>query len=393
MINNKKSILVFGGSDYQLSIIKKCKNMNLYTVVIDPNPNAVAQSEADAFEVIGGQDFEGTCNVVEKYKIAAVITAATDKPLVMMAQVAKKYNLIFFSEETAKLSTDKFLMKQHFQKHNFPCAKGKIIIDVPTDMIYPIIIKPVDNSGSRGVVFCKNKEEAKKFIEESKQYTRKNYLVAEEFIDGTEYSIESLCFNGEHKIIQITEKIVTPLPYFIEMGHVQPGKLDSKTYEKLERLLNQVVKAFGFYNCGCHNEVKIKDGEITLVEVSPRIGGDFISSTLVEASTGIDMEKALIQIVLGVKPDFKSENPAASGIFFFKFEKGIFNGIKDFEQIMSIPEVLFYKLTLKEGDLIPDIKTGVDRYGYFILKTDNREQLLRLKDNINNQINNNIILS
>lgn len=216
MINNKKSILVFGGSDYQLSLIKQCKKMNLYTVVIDPNPEAEAQTEADAFEIVGGQDFEKTCEIIEKYSIDAVITAATDKPLVMMARVAKKYDLNFYSEETATLSTDKYLMKQKFQEHNFPCAKGKIIEDVPTDMNYPIVIKPVDNSGSRGVVFCDNEREAKAVIEESKKYTRKNYLVAEEFIGGKEYSIESLCYNGKSKILQVTEKIVTPLPYFKE---------------------------------------------------------------------------------------------------------------------------------------------------------------------------------
>lgn len=387
MINGKKSILVFGGSDYQLSLVKECKKMGLFTVVIDPNPNAEAQTYADAFEAVGGQDFDGTCKVCEKYSIDAVITAATDKPLVMMAQIAKKYNLNFFSEEVATLSTDKFLMKKRFQEFDFPCAKGKIIEDVPEDMNFPIVIKPTDNSGSRGVIFCKDKEECKTVIEEAKQYTRKPYLVAEEVVEGTEYSIESLHFNGESKILQITEKVVTPLPYFIELAHIQPAIIEPETRKELEELLGKVVKAFGFDNCGAHNEVKIKDGKITLIEVSPRIGGDFISSVLVKASTGINMEKALIQIVLGEEPDFSTTNPAASGIFFFDFKEGKLNSISDFGDIFNRPEVLSYKFDLKEGDTIPKIRTGVDRYGYFILKTESREKLLELRDELLSKIN------
>ena len=206
MKKNKKSILVFGGSNFQLSLIKECLNKNLYTVVIDPNPKAIARLYADAFEVVDGQDFEGTCKVVEKHKTDAIVTAATDKPLVMMAQVAKKYKFNFFSEETAKLCTDKFLMKKKFAELGFPFAKGNVIKTANDEINFPIVIKPTDNSGSRGVVLCKNKNDLENIFKESIQYTQKPYLLAEEFIDGKEYSVESLHFNGKSKIVQITEK-------------------------------------------------------------------------------------------------------------------------------------------------------------------------------------------
>lgn len=386
MKKNKKSILVFGGSNFQLSLIKECLNKNLYTVVIDPNPKAIARLYADAFEVVDGQDFEGTCKVVEKHKTDAIVTAATDKPLVMMAQVAKKYKFNFFSEETAKLCTDKFLMKKKFAELGFPFAKGNVIKTANDEINFPIVIKPTDNSGSRGVVLCKNKNDLENIFKESIQYTRKPYLLAEEFIDGKEYSIESLHFNGKSKIIQITEKTVSSLPYFVELGHVQPAVLDKEVYKKLEALLGKVTKAFGFENCGSHNEVKIKDGKITFIEISPRLGGDFISSKLVKASTGINMEKALLQIALGEKPNLSNSKDSVSGIFFFCFEPGIISKINDVKQILNIPEVIDYSFNLKVGDKISKITSSIDRYGYFILKTDNRDSLFDLKENILNQI-------
>lgn len=382
MLNNKKSILVFGGSDYQLSIIKKCKILGLFTVVIDPNPEAEAQSYANAFEVVGGQDFEKTCGVIEKYNINAIITAATDKPLVMMARVAKKYDLNFYSEETAMLATNKFLMKERFIENNMPCAQGILIESVPADIKFPIVIKPIDNSGSRGVIYCDNKLKAEQVLEEVKAHTRQSKVMAEEVIEGIEYSIESLHYNGKTKIIQITEKIVTPLPYFIELGHIQPGELSSKIYTKLENLMSEVSNVFGFDNCGSHNEVKIQGDKITLIEVSPRIGGDFISSLLVESSTGISIEKALIEILLGQDPNIPPSTNQASGIFFFHFKQGILKSINNIEEILNLPEVVYYKFDLKPGDEIPRIKLGTDRYGYVILKTENREKLLNLKHEI-----------
>ena len=379
---SKGNILVFGGSNYQLSLIKKCKKIGLFTVVIDPNPKAEALSYVDAFEVVSGQDFEETCHVVEKYDITAIITAATDKPLVMMSRVAQKYNLSFYSKETAILATNKFLMKEKFIENNIPCAQGRLIESIPEDMNFPIIVKPIDNSGSRGVIFCDDRAKAEKVLEEAKVHTTQSKLMAEEVVEGTEYSIESLHYNGRTKIIQITEKIVTPLPYFVELGHIQPGEISNEIYTKLENLMSEVSTVFGFDNCGSHNEVKIQGDKITLIEVSPRIGGDFISSLLVESSTGISMEKALIEISLGQEPNIPAPTNQASGIFFFHFKEGRLKSINNIEEILNRPEVINYKFELKLGDKTPKIKQVSDRYGYFILKADDRKKLLNLKQEI-----------
>ena len=124
---DKKSVLIFGVGELQKSIIERAKLMGLFVVGIDPCADAVCKDSVDAFEVVGGQDYEGTLAVAKKYNISAVVTAATDKPLVMMARVAKELGLRFYSEETAVWSTDKFQMKQRFIEGGIPCAKGRLI--------------------------------------------------------------------------------------------------------------------------------------------------------------------------------------------------------------------------------------------------------------------------
>ena len=124
---DKKTILVFGVGELQISIIRRAKLMGLFTVGIDPCEEAFAREECDAFEVVGGQDYEGTLSVARRYGVSAIVTAATDKPLVMMARIAKSLNLPFYSIETAEWSTDKFQMKSRFLSGGVPCAKGCLI--------------------------------------------------------------------------------------------------------------------------------------------------------------------------------------------------------------------------------------------------------------------------
>lgn len=132
----------------------------LYTVGIDPSQDASCKDMVEAFEIVGGQDFEKTIEVADRYKVRGIITAATDKPLVMMARVAEKLRLPFFRIETAECSTDKLLMKQKFQEAGIPCANGFLLHSMEEltnlNVDYPVIVKPRDNSGSRGVIYCTN---------------------------------------------------------------------------------------------------------------------------------------------------------------------------------------------------------------------------------------------
>jgi carbamoyl-phosphate synthase large subunit len=388
MINGAKSILVFGGSDYQLSLINECKAMGLYTVVIDPNSEAIGKHFADAFEIVDGQDFLSTCKVVEKYKIDGIVTAATDKPLVMMAKIAEKYKFNFISLETAILSTDKYLMKKVFNQNNIPCAKGELIEKVEDLSNFPIIIKPRDASGSRGVFYCLNKEDAKNFFTQVKKYTLKNSILAENYLKGKEYSIEAIHFDNISKVVQITEKFVTELPYNVEIGHIQPAGLDDEIVKKIENLTSFVAKSFNFLNCVSHNEIKINDkGEIFFIEVSPRLGGDFISSTLVEISTGLSMERVLIDISLNNPFKIKELKNNSCGVFYFNLKPGILKKHSNLKKTFSKPCVVDWKFNLNIGDKIPVITNSLDRYGYFIIKEKTREELLYVKNEILKELN------
>ena len=376
---DKKSILVFGVGELQKSIIGRAHKKGLLVVGIDPCADAFCKDDVDAFEIVGGQDFEGTIAVAKKYSVSAVITAATDKPLVMMARVAKELNLPFYSVETATWSTDKYQMKQRFIEGGVPCAKGKLVKSAQetADFVFPVIVKPRDNSGSRGVKLCRTKEELQSCIDEALEYSHLDSVLVEEFIEGQEYSIESLHYDGKTEVIQFTEKRTTEFPYNVELGHKQPANLTETQRNAIREVISKIANALNFENCPSHTELKINERGIFVIETSPRLGGDYITSTLVPLSTGINIEDRLLNIALGESVDTKTgrvEN--ASGVCFFSLPEGRVTGIdKDIDEVSSWDGVVDFNLKLKIGDCVNKITSSLNRYGQFIIKAENRDKV------------------
>ncbi len=376
------SILIFGVGELQRSIIRRAKLKGLFTIGIDPCADAVCKDEVDAFEIVGGQDFEGTCAVVEKYGVKAIVTAATDKPLVMMARVAEKYGFPFYSIETAQWSTDKYQMKQHFLEGGVPCARGRLIakMEEADDLYYPLIVKPRDNSGSRGVKLCRNKEELQEAMQEALQYSHLDTVLVEEYIEGQEYSIEGLHYDGKSEVIQFTEKTTTEFPYNVELAHKQPANLTENQKNDIRELVSKIAKCMHFENCPSHTELKINERGFFIIETSPRLGGDYITSTLVPLSTGINMEDQLLYIALGEKVDTQTGwVEKASGVCFFCLTEGVVKKIDpQISDVATWSGVHSFELKLKDGDEVHPITSSLNRYGEFIVEAKNREELNRM---------------
>lgn len=386
---DKKAILIFGVGELQKSIINRAKLMGLYTIGIDPCEDAVCKNEVDAFEVVGGQDYEGTLAVARKYNIAAVVTAATDKPLVMMARIAKELGLRFYSEETAIWSTDKYQMKQRFVEGGIPCARGRIIksAEEAKDLEFPLILKPRDNSGSRGVILCRNIKELSTAMNETLQHTRLDSVLVEEFIEGAEYSIESLHYNGKSEVIQFTEKRTTPFPYNVELGHIQPASISEEHKKEICAIITKIGIALKFENCPSHTELKINERGIYVIETSPRLGGDYITSTLTPLSTGINMEDQLLHIALNKEVDCTPIYSHYSGVHFFSFDtNSTITAIPDSVLVFGWPYVVDYSFKLSVNDHVNQITSSLKRYGYIILHTMSRESINEAFDKYEKEI-------
>lgn len=387
---DKRTILIFGVGELQRSIINRAARRGLFTVGIDPCEEASARNACDIFEVVGGQDFEGTLAVAKKYNVSALVTASTDKPLVMMARVAKELHLPFFSVETAEWSTDKFQMKQRFMEGGVPCAKGRLIrhAEEAKDLCFPVICKPRDNSGSRGVKLCRDVNELQECIDEALDNSKLDTVLVEEFIEGREFSIETLHYEGKSEVIQFTEKKTTEFPYNVELGHKQPANLTDDERQHIRDIISKIAVCMHFENCPSHTELKVNERGIFVIETSPRLGGDYITSTLTPLSTGINLEDQLLHIALGEKVDtITGRVNKASAVCFFSLSKGTVTAIDEhISEVVSWPNIHSFGLKLKVGDNVNQITSSLNRYGQFVVTGKNRQELDNLVTKYENEI-------
>jgi biotin carboxylase len=340
----ENSILIFGGGDLQISIIKKAKILGYKTIVLDPNSNAPGKNYCDKFYDIAGDDYERTLEVAKFHKVVGVVTAATDHPILMMCRIAEALNLPFPTFNSCETLLNKGKFKDFLRDNNINHAKGSVynfdeIID-KSAINFPVILKPIKNSGSRGVLKCEKKENFERDITECKSFCSKGPFIIEEFISGDEISVEAFVINNKVQIVQITDKIITSPPYNVELGHIQPSKYDGKR-EGIENILQKIVDKLDLNNCVLHPEIKIDNGKLIIIEIGPRLGGDNITSLLVPLSTGIDMEALQINISTGKKIDLNFlHNHSLISFLDFLEDKKVIDEIS-FEQLNNFfPEIV-----------------------------------------------------
>ena len=382
-----KKILIIGASSLQLPGILKAKEMGFETAVVDFNPKAIGIKHADKYYNVSTIDKEGVYKAAKDFGADGIVTLATDMPMRSLAYACEKLDLVGINYDTAVKSTDKGEMIKAFEKHDvahpwyYILKQGEKIDSIIDEIKYPLIVKPTDNSGSRGVVLVHNKEELDEAISYSIKESREGNIILEEYMWGPEVSVEVITLEGEPNVLQITDKLTTGEPHFVEMGHSQPSRLSRKVQEEIRNLAVKACKAVGLVNGPAHAEIIITEEGPKMVEIGVRMGGDNITTHLVPLSTGIDMTKAMIQIACGEKPDIQKKIDKASAIRFFEGSEGkIVNitGVEAAKSILGVKEIIFTK---KIGDIVGDITSSNDRIACVIAQADTPEEAILICEN------------
>ena len=384
-IDKMKKIMILGASILQLPAIKKALSMGLCPIVVDMNPDAIGFKEPKVVkEVISTIDTEGILSAAEKHHIDGIMTLATDMPMRSVAVVAHKMGLVGISEDCAFKATNKAAMRNALKSADVPIPlffkvssldECRDAVRHITEKGYKCITKPVDSSGSRGIDLLKDysEESVVNAYTYSNQNSRTGEVMVEEFMEGPEVSVETIAIGGEVHVLQITDKITTGAPYFVEMGHTQPSSLPVDIQKKIMKVAIAANKAIGITNGPSHTEIKVtKDGP-KIVELGARMGGDCITTHLVPLSTGIDMVKCCIQIAIGDIPDLKPKFSKGSAIRYFKQPLGKIKSIEGVDEIKNMPGVYEVDIVHGVGETVGEVKGSGDRIGFVIAQSDNSD--------------------
>ena len=376
-----KKMMILGAGALQVPAIKKAKEMGYEIILVDYDPDAVGFELADVKLVVSTLDQEEVLKQARIYKPDVVITSTSDGPVRTAAyvneQLGKQPDL---SYEDSLCATIKSYMRVRLKECHIPIPQyfvvknGKEFQDAVQALNGDMIVKPADNAGSRGVVLIKKDAQSGKtqpedtlaVYEYSKSNSRNGVVMVEEFMEGEEVSVESMTVNGETTIITITDKMTTPPPYFVELGHAEPSRHPAKLQEQIREITKQAVAAIRLQNGPSHTEVKLTKNGPKIVELAARLGGDFITSRLVPLSTGVDMVGNSVILATGGQIELAKKWDKGAAIRFISGESGTIKQITVPKEVYGFPGIEEIVLYNKAGDTSNGTKSSNDRLGHVI---------------------------
>lgn len=376
----------------QLPAILKAKEMGLHVAVVDFNPHAIGIPYADQYYNASTMDEDAVLAAAEDYKPDGIMTLATDMPMRGVAKASDTLHLHSINYETAVRATDKYDMIKAFKEHNVPSPWFLVVDSLEeltaheTDVTFPCIIKPTDNAGSHGVAKVHSYQELLGNYEYAHSCSRHGKVIIEEYLDGPEVSVEVMVVNENVNILQITDKITTEAPHFVEMGHTQPSRLPEQTQEAIRKVATAACLAVGIDKGPAHVEMKVTKRGPVMIELGARMGGDNITTHLVPLSTGIDMVGSTIKVALGEEPDITPTSHCGSAIRYFEVPFGIIKAIENVEAAKQIPGVKQITFTKEVGEDSIPIQCSNDRIGFVIAQGDTAEDAARICKEARSQI-------
>ena len=372
-----KRLLILAAGILQIPVIKKAREMGYYVIAADGDANAAGLKYADKAVVANITDEAVMLQVARNEQVDGVIHPCSEVSMSVMGYINDEMALSGISKEMAHRATNKHLMRKAFDKYCAPSPKSycTITMDEAWHIFSEIfetnaILKPSRNSGSRGIAKVEREISKKQFeelYERAYKESRDKQVLIEQFIEGPEFSVEIIVWNGAINVLTVTEKKTTGAPYFVELGHNQPSIFPENVVELVQNAAIDGVKALELNNCACHAEIKVENGKAYIMEIGARLGGDFISTELTHLSTGIDMVAAAINVALGITPDLEpKEKEQSVCIRYFCPKSGHLVSIAGLESLHD-KHVYLAEIYCKEGDEIHEIKSSLDRSGHIIV--------------------------
>ena len=311
------NILILGAGLMQKPAILSAKEAGFTVHVIDADEKAVAIPFADEFRKIDLKDKEGILAYAKELKasqqgLAAVFTAGTDFSA-SVSYVCEALGLPAHSHQAAINASVKTVMRQCFADKGVPSPafmkvgkediNSSLLKTVLQKMAFPLVVKPVDNMGARGCRMVRSQEEFMPALEIAVKCSRTGYAIVEEYMEGPEFSIDALVYNGSFTVTGFAIRHIKYPPYFIEIGHTMPAELDKKMHDELISVFALGAKALGL-SCGAAKaDIKYTEKGPMIGEIAGRLSGGYMSGWTYPYASDLNLTKQGILIAAGREPE------------------------------------------------------------------------------------------
>ncbi len=298
-------VMVLGANPLQLRAIKRVQEMGHVAVAVDNRVDSPGKRIADFSAFASTFDPVACLKIAKELEIDGIFTSGTDQPVLTAAMVQDALGLPMpFSVELARRLTNKRWMKREFQKNGLPTLPWALIGEAYSEeeipFPFPVVLKPVDSQGQRGIFLVYSHKEIRAHIKETLHFSRESQALIEPYYQGDEVTVSGWVFEGKTRILSIVDRetFQTSDQLGICLSHEYPTRYAKEMGEELEALTERIVKAFQIQSGPIYFQYLIGDAGIVINEIAGRIGGaheDFVIPRI----TGFDFLGEQIKLVLG----------------------------------------------------------------------------------------------
>lgn len=389
---------MLGGGFLQCFVIRRAKTLGYRVLVLDADPNALGFAIADAYEVINIVDEDACLKYAQDHKVNGILTAATDFSVLTMSKIAESMHLPGINYQAAKRIKNKaavrkclFDAKADDTGYSFEIDSLEQIPQILPQVKFPVMMKPCDGSGSRGTTRVDKAIDFEKACKFAMGGSITHRAVAEPFVDGKEYGVESFVDNGKIHILGIMQKEMTLPPYYAELGHAIPSGLPSVVEDKIRNCVKKALVALDVNHGSVNMDLLLgADGGVHIVDIGARMGGNLIGSHIIPIGTGIAYMDNMIRAAVGDATCFtpiSTPFPVASKLL--ALTPGKVKSLPNFESISKEYGVII-EHHLHIGDEITPYRTNLDGCGYVVAIANNVDDAIVkaqiVKDVIDKQI-------
>ena len=383
-----KRIIIIGAGLLQVPAIQIAQEMGLYTIVFDYNKDAHGMKIADYPMVVSTRDVDGSVRAArdlsQKMEIHGVITVGTDASTTVAA-VANALGLPGNRFEDAYAASNKIRMRERFKKNNvpqpnfFPVWNYEEAMEAYKHLDKPVVVKPADNMGARGVMKVSNENDILAAFNRAKSASPSGEVIIEEFMDGPELSIDMLIYNDEIYVTGVADRIIEFPPFFIETGHIMPSALEKEKLDDAINVMKAGIKALNLKIGAAKGDIKVTKNGAMVGEIAARLSGGFMSAYTYPLATGVNLIKNAIEIALGNPPsDLKPKWDKVSVEKAFLPGTGIIESIEGIENAKKIEGVKEVFIKTKAGDILVTPTNNLEKAGNIITVGNTRDEAVAI---------------
>jgi biotin carboxylase len=390
-----KRIMMLGGSYFQMSAIKRAKELGYYVITCDYLPDNPGHKFADEYHNVSTVDREAVLELARKLNIDGILAYASDVSVATAAYVSEKLGLPSNSLRTTEILSRKDLFKSFLQENGFFTPASGSFTDYDSAYEFAkqlgrkMIIKPVDASGCKGITIIEDIKDFRRAYEEAYEYGISKIVIVEEFVEksGYQYTGDGLIVNGKLIYMGMSKEHFDKSGNMVPVGESFPAYLEEKIYCEVCKQCQKIFYLLDFKFGTVNLEFFItSDGKIMILEIGPRSGGNLMPDAI-KLSSGIDMIEYCIKMAVGDKvPDIvspsKKEN--ISTYILHTLQSGKYFDVHFSDEIKA--NIVQSDILVEQGQHIEAFKNGGKMLGALLLHYDTTEEMIGKMNNMSDYI-------